>query len=168
MMNTNKKAPIMTQPLKYAALFTMLATTALVANDARSADVKPDVAAAITEWAQAVEAGKLEDIMKLYDKNALMISTFAQAPLTKRSQIEDFYKKVIVNPDIEVEILESHPRQFGDVATNSGRYSLSFTQEGEEVSIPARFTFVYALKGGKWSIVEQHSSRMPVGKEKMD
>ena len=100
--------------------------------------------------------------MKLYDKNAIMISTFAQEPLTKHEQIIGYFKKVIVNPDIKVDIEDSHPRIFGNVAVNSGRYTLSYTQEGETVSIPARYSFVYVLQGGKWLIVDQHSSRVPL------
>ena len=52
------------------------------------------------------------------------------------------------------------------MATNDGRYELSYTQEGEEVSIPARFTFVYQLQNGQWKIVGQHASQMPDKREK--
>ena len=125
----------------------------------------PDVQNALIDWKAAVERASLDGIMKLYDKDALMISTFAQVPMTKREQIAAYYKKVVVNTDIKVDIDDTHPRVFGDVAINSGRYTLSYTQEGETISIPARFTFVYVLKGGKWMIVEQHSSRVPLPEE---
>lgn len=110
----------------------------------------------------------MDQIMALYAPDAIMISTFAQDPLTKREQIEEFFQMVVVNPDIDVKILESHPRTYDQLATNSGRYALSYTQDGESVTIPARFTFVYKLENGKWMIVEHHSSRMPVGAEKGD
>ena len=126
---------------------------------------KPDVGAALTSWKTAIESGSLDAIMKLYDKNAIMISTFAQSPMTKREELTGYFKKVIVNPDIKVEIEDSHPRVFGNVAVNSGRYTLSYSQEGETITIPARFTFVYNLQGGKWLIVEQHSSRVPLPEE---
>ena len=73
---------------------------------------------------------------------------------------------MVVNEGVHVEILESHPRVFGNIAVNDGRYELSYTQEGEEISIPARFTFVYQLEGGQWIIVDQHASRMPDASEK--
>ena len=126
---------------------------------------KQTVEAALEQWKEAVEAGKVDDIMKLYDRNAVMISTFAQVPMTKREQIAGYYKKVVTNPDIKVEIEDSHPRLFGNVAVVSGRYTLSYTQEGETISIPARFSFVYALESGKWVIVDQHSSRVPLPDE---
>ncbi len=134
------------------------------ASDVKTAS-KEGVDAALTQWKETVETGKLDAIMKLYDRNAVMISTFAQDPLTKRSQIEEYFKRVIVNPDIQVEIEDSHPRVFGNMAANSGRYTLSYTQEGEQISIPARFSFLYVLKGDKWLIIDQHSSRVPLPDE---
>ena len=127
---------------------------------------KPDIQAALIDWKAAVESASFDDIMKLYDKHAIMISTFAQNPMTKREQIAGYFKKVIVNPDIKIDIEESHPRIFGNFAINSGRYTLSYTQEGEPISIPARFSFAYALEGGKWLIVDQHSSRVPLPEDK--
>jgi hypothetical protein len=133
-------------------------------NDVKTTS-KEGVDAALVQWKETVEAGKVDAIMKLYDKNAIMISTFAQDPLAKREQIEGYFKRVIVNPDIHVEIEDSHPRVFGNMASNSGRYTLSYTQEGEQIAIPARFTFLYVLKGDKWVIVDQHSSRVPLPDE---
>lgn len=128
----------------------------------------PDVKEALLEWKTSVEAADMDAIMALYAQDAIMISTFAQKPLTERKQIEGFFQMVVVNPDIKVEILESHPRTYDKMATNSGRYALSYTQEGEQVVVPARYTFVYKLDNGKWMVVEHHSSRMPVGESKGD
>ena len=151
---------------------TLLFASPVIAREAPSDDKpaaksagKQDVDGALTQWKEAVEGGNVDAIMKLYDKHAIMISTFAQDPLTKREQIEGYFKRVIVNPDIKVEIEDTHPRTFGTMAVNSGRYTLSYTQEGEQVTIPARFSFVYSLEGGKWLIVDQHSSRVPLPDE---
>ena len=151
---------------------TLLFASPVIAREAPSDDKpaaksagKQDVDGALTQWKEAVEGGNVDAIMKLYDKHAIMISTFAQDPLTKREQIEGYFKRVIVNPDIKVEIEDTHPRTFGTMAVNSGRYTLSYTQEGEQVTIPARFSVVYSLEGGKWLIVDQHSSRVPLPDE---
>ena len=151
---------------------TLLFASPVIAREAPSDDKpaaksagKQDVDGALTQWKEAVEGGNVDAIMKLYEKHAIMISTFAQDPLTKREQIEGYFKRVIVNPDIKVEIEDTHPRTFGTMAVNSGRYTLSYTQEGEQVTIPARFSFVYSLEGGKWLIVDQHSSRVPLPDE---
>ncbi len=121
----------------------------------------PEVAAALEDWKNAVEDGSAEAIVALYDKKTIMISTFVQNPITNREGLLGYYKKVVANPDVRVEIQETHPRKFGNIAVNTGRYTLSYTQEGEEVVIPARFSFVYQLQGNKWMIVDQHSSRVP-------
>jgi hypothetical protein len=68
----------------------------------------------------------------------------------------------VANPDINVNVTESHPRQFGNVAINSGLYTLSYTQDGETVTIPSRFSFTYLLKDGKWMIMDHHSSKVPL------
>lgn len=121
----------------------------------------PEVSSAVMDWKDAVEGTDVNAIAALYDKNAIMISTFVQAPLTTRAALIAYYKKVIANPDVRVEIEEEHPRQFGSMAVNTGRYTLSYTQEGEEVVVPARFSFTYQLQGKKWVIVDHHSSAVP-------
>ncbi|MEZ5691798.1 MAG: DUF4440 domain-containing protein [Rickettsiales bacterium] len=122
----------------------------------------PDISSALVDWKQAVEGKSVDKILSLYDKDAIMISTFVLQPMTKREELVGYYKKVIENPDVRVKIEDTHPRQFGDMAVNTGKYVLSYTQEGEEVVVPARFSFVYQLRDGKWIIVDHHSSAVPV------
>jgi hypothetical protein len=50
---------------------------------------------------------------------------------------------------------------FGTIAVNTGYYIRKTVQSGQVVENPARFTFVYQLRGGKWMIVEHHSSVPP-------
>ena len=121
----------------------------------------PEVGSALENWKEAVEGGDAEAIVRLYDKKAIMISTFVQNPITSNAALLGYYKKVVANPDVRVEIEEEHPRKFGNMAVNTGRYVLSYTQEGEEVIVPARFSFTYQLQGKKWVIVDHHSSAMP-------
>lgn len=143
----------------------IIAFTALICM-AAPVHAVPDVDSALVEWKEAVESAELDAIMALYDRKAVMISSFAQKPMNRRSEIEDYYKKVVVNPDIHVEIVDTNPRRYGDMAINSGLYTLSYTQEGEEISLPSRFSFTYVLKRGKWIIVDHHSSHMPLAEEK--
>jgi uncharacterized protein (TIGR02246 family) len=125
------------------------------------ANGKPDVGAALTKWVATVESGNVDNVMKLYDDNAIMISTFVDAPMTSRADIVGYFKKALANPDIKVEVTESHPRVFGNMAVNTGLYTLSYTEDGEPVEIQSRFSFVYILRDGKWLIVDHHSSKVP-------
>ncbi len=122
----------------------------------------PEVEDALMAWKEAVEGGDAEAIVRLYDKKAIMISTFVQKPITSREALLAYYKKVVANPDVRVEVDEEYPRRFGNMAINTGTYTLSYTQEGEEVVVPARYSFVYQLQGKKWVIVDHHSSAVPL------
>jgi hypothetical protein len=138
-----------------------IAALVLFSSTAFAADAPP-VGDALTQWKAAVETGSVDKVMAMYDKEAIMFSVFAIKPLETPKELRGYYKKVVENPDISVKITESHPRQYGDIAINSGLYTLSYTQDGETVSIPSRFTFAYILKGGKWMIVDHHSSKVPL------
>jgi len=50
---------------------------------------------------------------------------------------------------------------YGDMAINTGSYTFSQVDDGKEVLRPARFSFVYRKTGGKWLIVDHHSSAVP-------
>ena len=146
----------------------ILLSSPVLARESYPASVKsgsPEVGSAIMSWKEAVEGSDVQAIVNLYDKDAIMISSFAQNPMTNRGVIASYYKKVISNPDVRVSIEEEHPRRFDNMAINTGRYTLSYTQEGEEVSVPARFSFVYQLQNNKWIIVDHHSSAVPLPKE---
>jgi hypothetical protein len=148
------------------AVLLFVSAPAIARDQAPESKNKPDVSAALTQWVSAIEGGTAEPIVKLYDKNAIMISTFMQHPITKRDALLGYYKKVVANPDVKVEVSETYPRDFGNFAVNTGQYTLSYTQDGETVSVPARFSFTYILRDGKWLIVDHHSSKVPLPEEK--
>jgi hypothetical protein len=51
---------------------------------------------------------------------------------------------------------------FSDTAINTGYYTFTYVKDGESKSVPARSSFVYAKRNGRWMIVDHHSSAMPV------
>ena len=122
---------------------------------------QPPVEAALTDWVKAVETGTVDDIVALYDKDSMMLSAFAVDPLTTHAQLRDYFGKVVKEPNRKVDVTKQDVRIFGNVASNTGLYQFHFTQEGEPMDFPARFTFVYVLKDGKWSIISHHSSIVP-------
>lgn len=137
----------------------------LFALPVRAADTVPDTSTALDAWVNAVESGNARNVVKLYDDKSIMISSFAQEPITTRADLLNYYQKVVVNPDVKVDVVELHSRRYGNTAINSGEYMLSYTQEGETISIPARFSFTYVLHNNQWVIVDHHSSRVPLPDE---
>jgi hypothetical protein len=49
----------------------------------------------------------------------------------------------------------------GDAVAFTGFYEFSRTRDGEQVVIPARFTFIVVRRDGDWKIVHHHSSARP-------
>ncbi len=56
---------------------------------------------------------------------------------------------------------EQHVRVYGDTAVDSGTYTFWLTRDGKIEAVPARYSLVYRNRGGKWLIVDHHSSRVP-------
>jgi hypothetical protein len=153
--------------ISFRSIAGVFAVSVMLAGAVYAASTKtPDVSDALKQWEAAVESRNIDKVVSYYDKKAIMFPAFAIKPLTTRAQLTEYYRKVTSNPDVKVEITETHPRQFGNVALNSGLYTLSYTQEGESIVIPSRFSFTYILSGGKWVIVDHHSSKVPLEKQK--
>mgnify|MGYP002784759605 CR=1 FL=1 len=128
---------------------------------ASAAPKTPDVKLALAEWVAAVESKDVKKIVSLYDKDSVMLSAFAVDPITSHKGLAGYYTKVVAEPEISIKVVKQDARVFGDVAVNTGLYNFYWVQDGEPMDIPARFSFVYVLKDGKWSIISHHSSRVP-------
>lgn len=139
----------------------LIAVFALAALPALQAAAQPDVKAALAEWVTAVESGDAERVVALYDNNAIFFSTFAVKPMKTQEARLEYYKKAVAEPNVKIDVLESHPHVYGNVAVNSGLYTFHYTQDGEPMTIPARFSFTYILRDGKWVIIDHHSSKVP-------
>ena len=60
-----------------------------------------------------------------------------------------------------MELGEQRILVYGDTAINTGLYTVSNLRDGQPVTTPARFSFTYRLKDGRWMIVDHHSSAVP-------
>jgi len=152
-------------PVKHAALHHIWQGVFLLAlcfvSPVLAAPQSPDVKSALAEWTKAVEVGTVEEIVAMYDKDAVLLSAFAIDPITTPDGLRGYFTKVIKEPNRKVDVTTQDVRQFGNVASNTGLYVFHYDQEGETLDFPARFTFVYVLKDGKWKIISHHSSHVP-------
>jgi hypothetical protein len=64
-------------------------------------------------------------------------------------------------PEYKGVLGEQRVRVYGEMAVNSGTYTFSTVRDSKPVTIPARFSFVYRNRNGRWMIVDHHSSAMP-------
>ena len=113
------------------------------------------------EWAQAIRSGYVESVMRLYDDKAVLWGTLSQEMRADRESIRRYFTKFEDHEGLNVEFTRSLIRIFGDIAINSGNYTFSWREQGRQISVPARFSFIYHYEYGSWLIIDHHSSILP-------
>ena len=121
------------------------------------------VAAATQAWADAFSAHDLERLLGLYDREAVFWGTSSATLRDTPEAIRDYFKGVPASQMI-VTIGDSRVRVYGDVAIATGHYTFVDRRDGKDVSRPARFSFTWRLRDGRWLIVDHHSSAVPAGR----
>lgn len=127
-----------------------------------SAEPKEEVAAATQAWVDAMNRHDQEQVVALYDSDAVLWGTRSPTLRDKPAAIGDYFKILgTVDPSYKVVIGEQRIRVYGDMAINTGTYTFSEVHDGKETSRPSRFSFVYRHRDGRWLIVDHHSSALP-------
>jgi uncharacterized protein (TIGR02246 family) len=122
---------------------------------------KEDVAAATAAWVAAYDSRDPARITALYDPEAVFWGTSAKTVSASPPAIAEYFKDVGKRPNARVTLGEQHIRVYGDAAINTGDYTFADVRDGQPVTVPARFSFTYRLRDGRWMIVDHHSSRVP-------
>jgi uncharacterized protein (TIGR02246 family) len=134
---------------------------ALLACGPLSADAVSDVEAATQQWITAFNQKDARGIVALYAKDAVLFGTSSGTLRDKPELVWDYFKGLADLGDATISTGEHRVQVFGNVAINTGFYTRNSRQDGKVVQNPARFTFVYQLRDGKWMIVTHHSSALP-------
>lgn len=125
------------------------------------ADDKADVDAATSRWISAFNRKSVSDIVALYAPDAVLFGTSSPVLRDSPALVLDYFRSLPSLGDATISLGEHRVQVFGDVAISTGFYTRSATEDGKVVSNPARFSFVYAKRGGTWVIVNHHSSALP-------
>lgn len=138
-----------------------LALLLVVTTGAGAAD-QDDVRAAGASWVQAFSADDPSTILALYDKDGVLWGTLSptrrETPEALREYFVGAFKAL---PGHRVTLGDQLIRVYGNTAINTGYYTFSYTKDGAPATIPARYSFVYVKRDGRWLIVDHHSSAMP-------
>lgn len=111
-------------------------------------------------WNDALKSGDPDQVTACYAEDAVLLPTVSNVPRTNHAEIRDYF----------VHFLEKKPRgtinqrnvKFGcNKMTDAGIYTFRVIDGDRELQVPARYTFVYENRDGKWLIVHHHSSKMP-------
>ena len=124
---------------------------------------KEDVAAAAVKWTQVFTDDNPDPIMALYAKDGVLWGTLSptrrDTPAALREYFVNAFKAL---PGHKVTFGDQHIRVYGNTAINTGYYTFSFMKDGKPATLPARYSFTYVKTGGKWLIVDHHSSAVPL------
>jgi hypothetical protein len=148
----------------FIAVVTLIIGFAGVVAETPARGAEADVHAALLRWVEALGSGKGEaPIAALYAPDAILLSTFDPKPLETPTAIAAYFHQLTQNPNLKATVQTEKIDTFADGGADSGLYTFSYTKEGTEVRVPARFTFVFRRTPAGWLIVSHHSSVVPPG-----
>ena len=146
---------------KPAVLF-VLGCSLLLTRSVALASPKEDVAAATTKWAQTLAQNDPDKIVLLYATDGVLWGTLSPTVRSDRAALRDYFVTAFkLLPSLEVTFGEQLIRLYGNTAVNTGYYTFSYVKDGENKTLPARYSFTFVKQGGNWMIVDHHSSAMP-------
>lgn len=127
-----------------------------------SATRNREVVEATGAWVAAYNSRDPSRITAQYDSEAVLWGTTSASIRATPPTIADYFKDAPKRPDARVAVTDQVVRVAGEMAVNTGSYTFTDVRDGKNVSTPARFTFVFQYRNGRWLIVSHHSSRVPV------
>ncbi|MGW4207767.1 SgcJ/EcaC family oxidoreductase [Lentzea sp. NPDC004789] len=119
------------------------------------------IKALFADWNAALATGDPQKVADRYAPNAVLLPTVSNKVRSSRAEIVDYFEHFLQNKPSGT-ILDSHVAVLNaDDAIDAGTYRFALTKDGKPATVDARYTFVYEKIGGKWLIVNHHSSAMP-------
>jgi uncharacterized protein (TIGR02246 family) len=141
---------------------TLLVLTAAANAQGTAASATAQVEAATARWIDAFNRRDIDAIVALYAPDAVFFGTSSPVLRDKPALVREYFQGLTrLGADARNAVGEHRVQLLGNVALNSGYYTLTRQQDGKQTASPARFTFVYQRRGGQWLIVAHHSSALP-------
>lgn len=121
------------------------------------------IAALFDQWNAALATGDPNRVAALYAPDAVLLPTLSDIRTT-HAGIVDYFKTFLASKPVG-KIQQRYITVLGPTsAVDTGLYEFTLTdKDGTKSTVDARYTFVYALRGGHWLIVNHHSSKVPTG-----
>jgi MFS superfamily sulfate permease-like transporter len=111
----------------------------------------------VKAWMENINTNSIENILNLYDENAVLLPTLSDEIRDTQTKIKDYFQHFFSRENLSVQMENCIVKDFGELHLNMGVYQFSWQENFEPQTVRARFTF--ATKNGK--IIEHHSSLMP-------
>jgi uncharacterized protein (TIGR02246 family) len=136
-------------------------TTTVVTTQAPT---QRQIAALFDRWNAALATGDANRVANLYAPDAVLLPTVSARIRTDRAEIVDYFRHFLENKPVG-RIQKRFITILGPTAAvDTGLYQFTLTNaNGSKSKVDARYTFVYELRGGRWLIINHHSSALPTG-----
>ena len=137
-----------------------------VTSFARTDNTENNIANTYQNWCDAVGSskGNPDNMVKFYAPNAILIPTLSPKILINRKHgLDAYFVAFTGKKDIQCKTNKIMIQSYGDISISNGLYTFTYTDKnGNQETLPARFTFVYKKYGDNWLIVSHHSSLVPL------
>lgn len=131
------------------------------AGPAGAAGAEDDVRAATARWIDAFNRKDAKGLVALYAPDAVFFGTTSPVLRDSPELVWGYFQGLPRLADSVMSVGDARVQVLGDTAVHTGFYTRSQVRDGKTVENRARFTFVYARRGGEWRIVTHHSSAAP-------
>ena len=117
---------------------------------------------ALHAWVQAFNQADLNAMRLCYANDSVLWGTYATQSIEGRQGVCDYFQKVFESGrQVQVHVLSHQFRHDIGMQIGIGSYRFVSQENGVQVSVEARFTFVWRAVAGVAHIVSHHSSLMP-------
>ncbi len=111
-------------------------------------------------WNDALKTGDPDKVTACYAEDAVLLPTVSNVPRTNHAEIRDYFVHFLAKKPQGT--INQRNVKFGcNKITDAGIYTFRVVDGDQVMEVPARYTFVYENRNGKWLIVHHHSSKMP-------
>ncbi|MGV9313687.1 SgcJ/EcaC family oxidoreductase [Streptomyces sp. NPDC003691] len=134
-------------------------------DERRGKPGKREIAALFGQWNAALRTGDAETVADRYAADGVLLPTVSAQIRTDRAAIVDYFEHFLLKKPRGEKIRSVINVLDQNSAIDAGLYRFHLTDPatGQVSQVVARYTYAYEKRGGKWLIVNHHSSVLPAG-----
>ncbi|AUY52389.1 SgcJ/EcaC family oxidoreductase [Streptomyces sp. CB01881] len=122
-----------------------------------------EIAGLFDQWNAALQTGDPEKVADRYAQDAVLLPTASPKIRTNHAEIADYFEHFLQKKPRGEKIRSVINILDANSAIDAGLYRFHLTDPatGATKAVEARYTYEYEKRGGKWLIVNHHSSVLP-------
>ena len=112
-------------------------------------------------WLRTVCTRNPAAVANLYARDGILVGTVAQRIKQTPAEIQTYFDTFLAKEGICGNVTSQMSQEYPGWAIDTGTYTFSWTENGNVVEVPARYTFVWRKTPQGWKIANHHSSALP-------